>query len=98
MQISDKELDEEVWYFENRKIAQKQIINWFVPLAAKIEQDLAAIGEGDINYRVASLNAKKFDRLSITEYLESASIEPLLKMLALAYTTECGREDGSTLR
>lgn len=90
---SDKGLEAEVWYFENRKITQKEIIDWFVPLAQKIEQDLVAIGNGDINYRVASSNAKKFDRLSITEYLETASIEPILRqMLALAYTTEYGRE------
>ncbi len=93
LQTSDEGLNTEVWYFENRKITQKEIINWFVPLARKIERDLAALGEGDINYRFASPNAKKFDRLSITEYLESASIEPLLKkMLALAYSTEYGRE------
>jgi monoamine oxidase len=91
--ISDKELEAETWYFENRKITQKEIIDWFVPLAQKIEQDLVAIGEGDINYRVASPNAKKFDRLSITEYLDTASVEPILKqMLVLAYTTEYGRE------
>ncbi len=93
LQTNDKGLETELWYFENRKIAQKEIIDWFVPLAQKIEQDLAAIGEGDINYRVASPNAKKFDRLSITEYLETASVEPILKqMLTLAYTTEYGRE------
>lgn len=90
---SDKGLEAEVWYFENRKITQKEIIDWFVPLAQKMEQDLVAIGDGDINYRVASIEAKKFDRLSITEYLETAPIEPILrKMLALAYTTEYGRE------
>ncbi|WP_009632494.1 flavin monoamine oxidase family protein [Synechocystis sp. PCC 7509] len=93
LQTSDKGLETEVWYFENRKITQKEIIDWFVPLAQKIDQDLAAIGEGDINYRVASPKARKFDRLSITEYLETAAIEPILKqMLALAYTTEYGRE------
>lgn len=92
LQTSDKGLEAEVWYFDNRKITQKELINWFVPLAQKIEQDLAAIGDGDINYRVASPNARKFDRISITEYLD-APIEPILKqMLTLAYTTEYGRE------
>jgi monoamine oxidase len=93
LQSNDTSLDTEVWYFENRKITQEEIVNWFVPLARKIEQDLVAIGDGDINYRVANLKAKKFDRISITEYLETASIEPILKqMLALAYTTEYGTE------
>lgn len=93
LQTNDKGLETEFWYFENRKITQKEIIDWFVPLAKKIERDLAAIGDGDINYRVASLDAKKFDRLSITEYLETVAIEPILKqMLVLAYTTEYGRE------
>ena len=93
LQNSDQGLNEEVWYFENRQITQEEIINWFVPLAQKIEQDLGAIGDGNITYRSASQNAKKFDRLSITDYLETASIEPILKqMLALAYTTEYGTE------
>lgn len=36
---------------------------------------------------------KKFDRLSITKYLETVSIKPILKqMLVIAYTTEYGRE------
>ena len=93
LQTNDKGLETELWYFENRKITQKEIVDWFVPLAEKIERDLAAIGDGDINYRVASLDAKKLDRLSITEYLETVAIEPILKqMLVLAYTTEYGRE------
>ncbi|PSB33822.1 hypothetical protein C7B70_05875 [Chlorogloea sp. CCALA 695] len=59
LQTSDKGLETEVWYCENRKITQKEIIDWFVSLAEKLERDLVAIGDGDINYRVASLDAKK---------------------------------------
>ncbi len=90
---ADRGLVPETWYFEGHKVPQTEIVNNFVPLAKKIFQDLAAMGDGDVNYRFHNQAAIRLDNLSITEYLSSAQISPILgKMLALAYTTEYGRE------
>lgn len=90
---SDQGLIPEIWYFQGRKIPQLEIINYFIPLAQKIEADLETIGDGDITYRSHNQAAKILDQTSIVEYLEQAQIHPILqKILKVAYTTEYGRE------
>ena len=90
---TDKGLVPETWYFQGRKIPEIEIINYFIPLAKKIEQDLAAIGDGDVTYRSHNQAAITLDNTSITQYLEQAQINPILRqLLELAYTTEYGRE------
>ncbi|HYX19023.1 MAG TPA: FAD-dependent oxidoreductase, partial [Nostoc sp.] len=44
---TDKGLVPETWYFQGRKIPELEIINYFIPLAKKIDEDLVAIGDGD---------------------------------------------------
>ncbi|MEH2321657.1 flavin monoamine oxidase family protein [Nostoc sp.] len=90
---TDKGLVPETWYFQGRKIPELEIINYFIPLAKKIEADLAAIGDGDVTYRSYNQAAFALDNTSIAEYLEQAQINPILQeMLKVSYTTEYGRE------
>ncbi len=90
---TDEGLAAQRWYFEGRKITEIEIINDFIPLAEKIEQDLAAIGDGDVTYRTRNQAAIALDNTSISQYLEKAQINPTLRqMLEIAYTTEYGRE------
>ncbi|MEH2461492.1 flavin monoamine oxidase family protein [Nostoc sp.] len=90
---TDKGLVPETWYFQGRKIPELEIINYFIPLAKKIEADLAAIGDGDVTYRSYNQAAFTLDNTSIAEYLEQAQINPILQeMLKVSYTTEYGRE------
>ena len=90
---TDKELVPETWYFQGRKIPELEIINYFIPLAKKIEEDLVAIGDGDVTYRSYNQATFALDNTSIAEYLEQAKINPILQeMLYVAYTTEYGRE------
>jgi monoamine oxidase len=90
---TDKELVPEIWYFQGRKIPELEIINYFIPLAKKIDDDLVAIGDGDVTYRSYNQAAFALDNTSITDYLEQAQINPLLQeMLKVSYTTEYGRE------
>jgi monoamine oxidase len=90
---ADEGLVPETWYFQGRKISQIEIINYFIPLANKIEQDIAAIGDEPISYRSGNQVAIALDRISITEYLDQAQIAPILReMLNVAYTAEYGRE------
>ncbi|MCC5598205.1 flavin monoamine oxidase family protein [Nostoc favosum] len=90
---TDKGLVPETWYFQGRKIAEVEIINYFIPLAQKIEEDLVAIGDGDVTYRSYNQATFALDNTSIAEYLDQAKINPILQeMLYVAYTIEYGRE------
>ncbi|MEH2326779.1 MAG: NAD(P)/FAD-dependent oxidoreductase [Nostoc sp.] len=90
---TDKGLVPETWYFKGRKIPEIEIINYFIPLAQKIDEDLVAIGDGDVNYRSYNQATFALDNTSIGDYLEQAKINPILQeMLYVAYTTEYGRE------
>jgi monoamine oxidase len=83
----------ETWYFQGRKIPELEIISYFIPLARKIDEDLVAIGDGDVTYRSYNQAAFALDNTSIAEYLEQAQINPILQeMLNVSYTTEYGRE------
>ncbi|MEH2436477.1 MAG: NAD(P)/FAD-dependent oxidoreductase [Nostoc sp.] len=90
---TDKGLVPETWYFQGRKIPELEIINYFIPLAQKIDEDLVAIGDGDVTYRSYNQATFALDNTSIAEYLEQAKINPILQeMLYVSYTTEYGRE------
>jgi monoamine oxidase len=90
---SDKALVPEIWYFQCRKISELEIINYFIPLAEKIEADLTAIGDGDVTFCSYNQAAFILDNTSIADYLHQAQINPILQeLLKLSYTTEYGRE------
>lgn len=90
---TDKKLIPEKWYFQGRNIPELEIINYFIPLAQKIEADLTAIGDGDVTFRSYNQAAFALDNTSIADYLEQAQINPILQeMLEVSYTTEYGRE------
>ncbi|MEH2030155.1 MAG: NAD(P)/FAD-dependent oxidoreductase [Nostoc sp.] len=90
---TDQGLVPETWYFQGRKIPELEIISYFIPLARKIDEDLVAIGDGDVTYRSYNQAAFALDNTSIAEYLEQAQINPILQeMLYVSYTTEYGRE------
>ncbi|MHC5915738.1 MAG: flavin monoamine oxidase family protein [Nostoc sp.] len=90
---TDQGLVPETWYFQGRKIPELEIISYFIPLARKIDEDLVAIGDGDVTYRSYNQAAFALDNTSIAEYLEQAQINPILQeMLNISYTTEYGRE------
>ena len=90
---ADQSLTPETWYFQGRKIPETQIINYFIPLAHKIEQDRAAIGNIPVRYNSHNQATVTLDNTSIAQYLDQAQINPILRqMLRIAYTTELGRE------
>src|SRR4051812_26190183 len=45
----DSDLD--TWYFDGRDISEHEIVQAFVPVAAAIERDLTAAGDGDYDYK-----------------------------------------------
>jgi monoamine oxidase len=87
LELADGDLIRDTYFFEGRKIAIDEIVRDFAPLAPILERD-AAIAED-----LTSPDAIALDRLSIPRYLAQQPITPLLqKILALAYTTEYGRD------
>ncbi|GAA6614275.1 FAD-dependent oxidoreductase [Scytonema sp. NUACC26] len=89
----DSNLRSGISYFDGRIISEKEILQWLPPLVQKIERDLAAIGKAPINYRTKNQVAIKLDNISITQYLESAQIHPILKaILEKTYTGLYGQE------
>ncbi|MBR8837522.1 MAG: FAD-dependent oxidoreductase [Stigonema ocellatum SAG 48.90 = DSM 106950] len=101
LQIADlytaqKDLIQEISYFQGRKVSDKEFLQWFAPLAQKIKQDLATLGNKpltSITYRTHNRAAIKLDNMSITDYLDAARIHPLLsEKIQVAYTGLYGRE------
>lgn len=93
LQAADQGLLRETYYFQGRKVSESEMLKYFIPLAEKIEADLTALGDEEINFRTQNQLAISLDKTSITKYLEQAQVNPILKdLLEVAYTIEYGRE------
>lgn len=85
----------ETYYFGGAVRGDREVLEAFGPLAARISRDLAALGDSpSITYRTPS-GAHALDRTSIAEYLERDSLAPWFRdLIDVAYTTEYGLEIG----
>ena len=80
----------DVWWADNQRYSEAEIIRAFVPVAAAIERELATLGDGDITYD-APQNAQALDAMSLSEWFERNDLGGWLrKLLDVAYTTEMG--------
>ncbi len=92
LRAADGGLVKETWYFHGTRYTLTDVANMFVPLAQKISQDLAAIGD-EVTYKSYNQAGYKLDHTSIAQYLDRSPISPILRqMIRIAYTTEFGRE------
>jgi monoamine oxidase len=83
----------DTWYFDGRKIGEDEIVAAFVPVARAIERDLAALGDGDLDYRDENPAFRALDALSIAQWLDRNGVDGWLrKLIDIAYTTEMGLE------
>ena len=83
----------DTWYFDGRAIGEEEIVRAFVPVAAAIERDLAAAGDGDYDYRDANPAFRELDAISIAHWFDREGVDGWLrKLLDVAYTTEMGLE------
>ena len=81
----------EYYHFEGKIRTDKELIPVFEPLAKQLAEDAEGLEDKDKNY---TDKAKKFDAISIADYLQSfkGKVEPwLLRMLDIAYEIEYGR-------
>ena len=85
----------DTWWFDGRAIGEREIVEAFVPVAAAIERDLAAAGDGSYDYADTSPAFRALDALSIAQWFDRNGVSGWLrKLLDVAYTTEMGLEIG----
>lgn len=85
--------DHDSWFFDGRHVGEAEIVRAFVPVAAAIERDLAAAGEGAYDHSDGNPAFRALDALSISEWFDRNGVTGWLrKLLDVAYTTEMGLE------
>ena len=93
--LLEGDADRDTWYFDGRAIGEEEILRAFVPVAAAIERDLAAAGDGDYDYRDQNPAFRELDSISIAQWFDRNGVDGWLrKLLDVAYTTEMGLECG----
>jgi len=91
--LLDGDTGRDTWFFDGRAIGEEEIVRAFVPVAAAIERDLAAAGDGDYDYRDGNPAFRELDSLSIAQWFDRNGVGGWLrKLLDVAYTTEMGLE------
>ena len=87
---ADAGLISDTYFFEGRPIALDEIVNAFVPVAARIEADLEAL-ENFEDYTSEDETALAIDSISLAEYLDQSPTVPVIRqLLRVAYTSDFG--------
>jgi monoamine oxidase len=83
-----------VWFFGGRRRPEREVIEAFLPVAARVESSLAMMGKGNVTYRSTG-PALELDRLTVAEWLDGDEFSRWLRdMLDVGFTTEFGLEIG----
>jgi monoamine oxidase len=89
----------DTWFFGGALRSETEVVEAFLPLAARMEADLATLGEGDVTYRTPN-GAEVLDRMPLSAWFDRAGASGWIRgLLEVAYATEYGLEvdDQSTL-
>lgn len=89
--------DADTWFFDGRRIGERELVEAFVPVAAAIERDLALLGDDALTYHGETpetfAHVQALDALSIADWLDRNGVSGWLrKLIDIAYTTEMGLE------
>lgn len=89
----DPSVDRDVWFVEGARRSEREVVEAFRPLAARIERDLATLqGDGDVTYSSHN-GGNRFDFTTLAKYLDEAGVTDWFrKLLDVAYTAEYGLE------
>ena len=91
--LLDGDGDHDTWFFDGRAIGEAEIVRAFVPVAAAIERDLAAAGDGEHDETDQNPRFRELVELSIAQWFDRNGVRGWLrKLLDVAYTTEMGLE------
>jgi monoamine oxidase len=82
----------DVWFFDGMRRSDAEVVEAFLPVAALIQGELRALGEGEITYRHPR-GAERLDRTTIAEWFDRVGVRGWFReLLDVAYTTEYGLE------
>jgi monoamine oxidase len=85
-------MDEELWNFAGRRWSDAEVVEAFVPVAARIDADLATLAEPWATYDQPN-GAEALDRTTLRQWLAQAPCEAWFRtLLDVAYTGEYGLE------
>lgn len=88
----DQALAQDVWYFGGAKRSEREVVEAFRPIAARIEADLARIGDGEITYQSRGA-AAELDRMTLAQWIDGAGATGWFReLLDVGFTTEFGLE------
>ncbi|MCC6410373.1 MAG: FAD-dependent oxidoreductase [Saprospiraceae bacterium] len=92
---SEKKLKGDAFHINGRFYSEKEVINTFRPIAAKIEKDAALVTD-EVGFDVSTPEEKKLDNMSIEEYISKLGGPKWFNQLMdVAYTSEMGLEIGN---
>jgi monoamine oxidase len=89
----DPAVSRDVWFFDGSRRTEREVVEAFRPVAARIERDLETLqGDGDVTYRSPN-GGELLDRTSLAAWLDGAGVTGWFrKLLDVAYTAEYGIE------
>lgn len=83
-------LARDTWFFGGQLRNETEVVEAFLPVAARIEADLATMGDGDVTYRTPN-GAEVLDRTPLSAWFDSADASGWIRsLLEVAYATEYG--------
>ncbi len=83
----------DTWWFDGRRIDEAEIVHALAPLVPAITTDVAALGEGALDYSDRNPAFRALDAMSIADWLDKHGVSGWLrKLIDVAYTTEMGLE------
>jgi len=97
LELDDFEREEptlarDVWYFGGRRVADREVVEAFRPVAAKIDAALSALTGDTVDYRSPN-GGEMIDRMALADWLRGAGASGwFYDLLDVAYTTEYGLE------
>ncbi|HNP23862.1 MAG TPA: FAD-dependent oxidoreductase [Panacibacter sp.] len=89
---SEGSLEEYAYYFNGRHYHLKDVLEALHPYAAQIKKDIESLSD-EINYKSSSDTDKRFDQMSIMQYIDSLGITGWFRSFIYnSYTAEYGME------
>lgn len=86
---SERGLAKDTYFFHGRSIGEREVIEAFRPLAARMESDLKSVGDV-VDHEHPDADGG-FDTMSISSYLDRVGAEGFMrKLLEVAYVSEYG--------
>jgi monoamine oxidase len=83
-----------VWYFGGALRSDEEVVEAFLPIAARVRASLAALGPGGpaaVTYRAAGGAVQELDRQSLAEWLDRAGAAGWARdLISVAFVTELG--------